>query len=346
MRFGAIDMDFPPAALLGALFVGVLLLAELAGMRGILVVGRFAEGKGRVVGYSLDIVVHEATVDVDHFISNPLHSSFCPITDQTTVLLRGQRRTLASLAEKFTDPIGLHGETGFEVVATFMDTHEASTAQQDLQPLFDPTRDHLLEGDETPPALATEDRLEGRTVLQLMLITHSIYYWRESTYIFTGTHTMYDAPDEEDRLCPPTTHSIPTPRQGLYLCHLCQRTASHPVLPPCGHLHWYSILYPAGSAFTPIHSVPPAAPHALNRLSSQSFSTRPITKPFTPPSRPNRNPDTRRKSRIRQGCITTITCSAIECRITWRMGQNWQGMGTSLHWPYTCSMIWRNLREM
>lgn len=125
-------MHLSPAALLSTLFVGVLLLAELAGMWGVLVVRRFSEGESGIVGDCLDIVVHEGAVDMDQLISDSFHSSFCPIADQTAVLLGGQRGTLTSLTEKFADAIGLHGEAGLEVVATFMDANKASTAEQDL----------------------------------------------------------------------------------------------------------------------------------------------------------------------------------------------------------------------
>ena len=30
---------------------------------------------------------------------------------------------------------------------------------------------------------------------------------------------------------------------AIYHCHRCRDSAEHPVLPPCGHLHWYFISY-------------------------------------------------------------------------------------------------------
>lgn len=132
MGFGAIDVHLPPAALLGTLFMCVLLLAELAGMWGVLIVWRFSEGKGGIIGDCLDIIVHEGTVDMNQLISYSLHGSFHAIADQTAVFLGWQRGTLTSLTEKFADTIGLHGEAGLKVIATFVDSHEASTAEQDL----------------------------------------------------------------------------------------------------------------------------------------------------------------------------------------------------------------------
>lgn len=95
---------------------------------------------------------------------------------------------MAAVTKELTDAVGLDGETGLEVVAAFVYGDEAATAEEDLEALIDASRDHLREGHKAPPALPCQHLLEGRTALQLLLMTHSIYYWREFTSIFTSIH--------------------------------------------------------------------------------------------------------------------------------------------------------------
>lgn len=52
---------------------------------------------------------------------------------------------------------------------------------------------------------------------------------------------MWATSDETEQLFPALT---------VYHCLACSSLAQHPVLPPCGHLHWYLFANPAGNAFT------------------------------------------------------------------------------------------------